>query len=129
MAGEAQIAVTGRLGSDPEVKWLDSGTAVMKASVASTQRLKDKDGNWSDRETLWYRVELWGRLAEPAAEHLSKGDLVTVIGGVYQSSWTNKSGETVTDVRIRAEAVGKVFTPGAAPRPATAQDQNENDPW
>ena len=127
MAGEGMISVEGRLGGDPDVKFLDSGVSVSKMSVANTQRTKDKDGNWVDRETLWYRVEYWGVRGEAASENLRKGDLVLVKGAVYQSSWTDKNGDERKDVVIRADVIGKVFT--SAPNKAKEQETDESDPW
>ena len=128
MAGEGTITVEGRLGADPDIKFLDSGASVAKMSVASTQRVKDRDGNWSDRETLWYRVELWGARGEAAADNLLKGDLVMVKGAVYQSSWTDKNGDERKDVVIRADAIGKVFTP-TKKIGGSNKETDENDPW
>lgn len=127
MAGEGTISVEGRLGADPDVKFLDSGTSVAKMSVASTQRIKDKDGNWSDRETLWYRVEAWGGRGQAAADNLRKGDLVLIKGAVYQSSWTDKNGDERKDVVIRADVIGKVFTSSENTR--KQQETDSVDPW
>ncbi len=131
MAGEGTLTVVGRLGADPDLKFLDSGTSVAKMSVANTQRMKDKDGNYSDRETIWYRVELWGKAGEAATDALHKGDLVIVNGALFQSSWTNKNGEEVRDMVIRAEHVGKVFTAksvggGSA---VASGGADPSDPW
>jgi single-strand DNA-binding protein len=131
VAGEGTLTVVGRLGADPDLKFLDSGVSVTKMSLANTQRMKDKDGNWTDRETIWYRLELWGKAGEAAADALSKGDLVIATGALFQSSWTNKNGEEVRDMVIRAEFVGKVFTSKSVGGSSAVASggADPSDPW
>jgi single-strand DNA-binding protein len=70
-----------RLAFDPELKFLTSGTAAMKARAAVTRRYQDKgSGEWKDGNTTWLDLLAYGTLAQEAAEHLRKGDLVTGSG-------------------------------------------------
>jgi len=75
MADFQQMVLAGRLGRDPELKFVgDGGTAVCRLSVAHSPDWKDKDC------TNWYNVSIWGRRGEAAAQHLSKGSQVIVTG-------------------------------------------------
>lgn len=75
------VKIIGRLGQDPEVKYIKSGTAVANLSVATSAKVKDQD------KTEWHKVVVWGKAAEFAGNHCSKGDLVSVDGWLETRSW------------------------------------------
>jgi single-strand DNA-binding protein len=91
MAGRSvnKVILLGRLGKDPEVKYTPSGTAVAKFSLATSDRFKDKDGNWQDR-TEWHNLTAWARTAEIVGEYLKKGSQVYVEGSLRTHSWDDK---------------------------------------
>ncbi|MFZ0794230.1 MAG: single-stranded DNA-binding protein, partial [Candidatus Korobacteraceae bacterium] len=64
-----KVILIGNLGKDPEVKYTPSGMAVARFSVATTDRVKDKEGNWQDR-TEWHNLVAFQRTAEIASEYL-----------------------------------------------------------
>ncbi|MFK7946740.1 MAG: single-stranded DNA-binding protein, partial [Saprospiraceae bacterium] len=59
-----RVTLIGNLGQDPEIKYLDNGTAVGRFSLATSESYKDKDGNWQDRPTEWHNIVVWRYLAE-----------------------------------------------------------------
>jgi single-strand DNA-binding protein len=67
------------LAGDPEIRYTASGQAVATLSLATSERFKNKAGEWEDR-TEWHRVVLWARLAEIAGEYLAKGKTVYIEG-------------------------------------------------
>jgi single-strand DNA-binding protein len=84
-----KVILIGNLGKDPEVKYTPSGMAVARFSVATTDRVKDKDGNWQDR-TEWHNLVAFQRTAEIAAEYLKKGNKVYIEGRLHNDSWDDK---------------------------------------
>jgi single-strand DNA-binding protein len=80
----------GRLGQDPELKYTQSGIAVAKFSLATSQQWKDQDGNTQDK-TEWHNVVAWRRLAEICAEYLKKGSKVYLEGSLSTSSWEDEN--------------------------------------
>jgi len=84
-----KVILIGNLGKDPEVKYTPSGMAVARFSVATTDRVKDKDGNWQDR-TEWHNLVAFQRTAEVAAEYLKKGNKVYIEGRLHNDSWDDK---------------------------------------
>src|SRR5690348_3934800 len=74
-----RITVVGSLGSDPEERSTSRGS-VVQFRVASTDRRRDAQGNWSDGPTSWYRVNAWGELGRNALASLRKGQRVIVAG-------------------------------------------------
>ena len=85
-----KVLLIGRLGQDPELKYTQSGIAVTKFSVATSQQWKDQDGNTQDR-TEWHNVVAWRRLAEICAEYLKKGSKVYLEGSLSTSSWEDEN--------------------------------------
>ena len=85
--------ITGRLGRDPELKFANSGTAVLRLNVAVGRR--KKDGNEWTEETVWMEVTCFGDLAENAAETLSKGDEIIAQGYVEEPRSFEKKDGTV----------------------------------
>ena len=87
--GVNKVILLGNLGKDPEVKYTQSGMAVARFSLATTERAKDKDGNWQDK-TEWHNLVAFGRTAEVAGEYLKKGRTIYIEGALRTSSWDDK---------------------------------------
>jgi len=87
--GVNKVILLGNLGRDPEVKYTQSGMAVARFSLATTERAKDKDGNWQDK-TEWHNLVAFGRTAEVAGEYLKKGRTIYIEGALRSSSWDDK---------------------------------------
>jgi single-strand DNA-binding protein len=92
MAGKGvnKVILLGRLGKDPEVRHTPSGTPVAKFTLATSDRFKDKDGQWQDR-TEWHNVTAWARTAEIVGEYLKKGAQVYIEGSLRTHSWDDKT--------------------------------------
>jgi len=86
-----KVILIGRLGKDPELKYLDSGKAVTSFSMATSEKYKDKDGERQEK-TEWHNIVLWQRLAEIANEYLNKGDLIYIEGKIQTRSYDDKNG-------------------------------------
>src|SRR5215469_4048219 len=91
MAGKGinKVILLGHLGKDPELKYTPQGTPGAKCSRATSDRYKDKEGNWQDR-TEWHNITSWGRTAEIAGEYLKKGRQVYIEGALRTHSWDDK---------------------------------------
>lgn len=99
------LTVTGNLGRDPELSYTPQGAAVCRLTVASTDRKRDEQGNWTDGETSWFRVTCWRGLAERVAESLRRGDAVVVVGSIAQRSYTDKDGNQRDSWDVTADEV------------------------
>jgi len=88
-----KVILVGNLGKDPEVKYTPQGTAVAKFSVATSERYKDKQGEWQDR-TEWHNIVAWQKLAEIIGEYVKKGNKIYIEGRLTTNSWEDqKTGE------------------------------------
>ena len=84
-----KVTLLGNLGKDPEVKFLPSGSAVANFSIATTDRHKDKAGEWQDR-TEWHNVVAYARTAEIIRDYVKKGNKIYVEGRLTTRSWDDK---------------------------------------
>jgi single-strand DNA-binding protein len=105
MAGSVnKVILIGNLGSDPEVRYLESGSAVAKFNIATTESYTNKNGERVDN-TEWHRIELWEGLAKVAEKYLKKGNQVYIEGRIRTDTWTDKEGQQRTGVTIRANSM------------------------
>lgn len=91
MAGVNKVILVGNLGKDPEVKYLEGGIAIAKFPLATTETIKDKNGQKQD-QTEWHNVVLWRGLAEIAEKYLKKGQMIYLEGKIRSRSYDDKDG-------------------------------------
>ena len=103
MLNKAQII--GRVGRDPEVRYLTSGDAVVNISLATTERWKDKSSGETKEATEWHRVNLFGRLAEIAGQYVHKGSLIYIEGKIKTRKWKDKDGTEKYTTEIFGETL------------------------
>ena len=81
-----QCNFIGRLGADPESRYLSSGDAVCNFRIAVGWKGKDKEG------AEWVPCTAYGKLAEICGEYLRKGSQVFVSGRFITRKWQDKDG-------------------------------------
>ena len=84
-----KVILLGNVGKDPEVKFLPSGAAVANFSIATSDRYKDKAGEWQER-TEWHNVAAFARTAEIVRDYVKKGSKLYVEGRLTTRSWDDK---------------------------------------
>ncbi|RZU50683.1 single-strand DNA-binding protein [Krasilnikovia cinnamomea] len=107
MANETVITVVGNLTADPELRFLENGTGMVKFTVASTPRTLDRaSGQWKDGDPLFLTCTAWRDMAEHIAESLTKGTRVIVTGRLKLSRWENEQGEKRSAYGLDVDEVG-----------------------
>lgn len=84
-----KVILLGNVGKDPEIKFATSGTAIASFSLATSERFKEKSGEWADR-TEWHALTAFGKLAEIIRDYVKKGSKLYVEGSLRTSSWEDK---------------------------------------
>jgi single-strand DNA-binding protein len=84
-----KVILLGNLGKDPEIKFLPSGQAVANFGLATTERYKDKAGEWQDK-TEWHNITAYGRQAEIIRDYVKKGHKLFIEGRLTTRSWDDK---------------------------------------
>ena len=87
-----KVILIGRLGKDPETRYMTSGEAVTNATLATSENWKDKSGEKQEK-TEWHNLVFYRRLAEIAGEYLKKGSQIYVEGKLTTEKWTDKEGK------------------------------------
>lgn len=132
MAGEPTISIVGNIGSDPEMKLTPNGYNVTSFSIASTPR-SQKNGEWFDGETMWFRCFVWGENAPAAAISIHKGQKVFVDGRFKIVSYTTKDGEVRNSNEVTVDKYGlvppRIPEPVLAPISKTIEEPEDDFPW
>lgn len=96
-----KLTIVGNLGRDPELRYTPQGTAVASFSMASNEKRKDKEGTLQN-VTTWFRVTLWGNMAENATKYLTKGRSVYIEGRLRMEEFTDRDGNLRHSLEVNA---------------------------
>ena len=96
-----KVQIIGRLGNDPEIRYMPNGNAVANISVATTEKWKDQQGQPQER-TEWHKITLYKRQAEVAGEYLKKGSQAYFEGKLQTRKWQDQQGQD----RYTTEIIG-----------------------
>lgn len=90
MASLNKVILIGNLGKDPEQRFMPNGNAVCNFSIATTESWKDKQSGTKQEETTWHNITMYGKLAEIAAQYLTKGSSVYLEGKLKTRKYQDK---------------------------------------
>ena len=112
-----KVLLLGNVGKDPEIASTNGGTLVAKLSLATSERFKDKQGEWQDR-TEWHNLVAYARGAEIFRDYVHKGSKLYVEGRLTTRSWDDKeSGKKIYRTEI---VIGDISLLSDASRAAKA---------
>ncbi len=97
-----KVILIGRLGKDPETRYMPNGEAVTNVTLATSENWKDKSGVKQEK-TEWHNLVFYRRLAEIAGEYLKKGSQVYVEGKLQTRKWQDKEGRDRYTTEIIAD--------------------------
>ena len=86
-----KVILVGRLGRDPETRYMPNGDAITNFSLATDEQWRDRNGERQTR-TEWHNVSLYGKLGEIANQYLRKGSQVFIEGKIQSRKYTDKDG-------------------------------------
>ena len=120
-----KVLLIGNVGKDPEVRHLENGSMVARFSLATTEKFKDKNGEFQE-QTEWHNVVCWRSLAERIEKYVKKGSQLFIEGKIRTGSWEDKTGQIRYTVEIIADNIQilgkKQDSPGASPDRNNIQD-------
>ena len=96
-----KVILLGNVGKDPEVRSTPSGVPVATLSIATSDRVKGEDGNYTDR-TEWHSLVAFKRQAEIIRDYVRKGVKIYIEGKLQTRSWDDKR---TGDKRYKTEIV------------------------
>ncbi len=92
MSSVNKVILIGRLGKDPETRYMTNGEAVTNVSLATSDTWKDKSGEKQEK-TEWHNLVAYKRTAEVMGEYLKKGSMIYVEGKLQTRKWQDKDGK------------------------------------
>ena len=99
-----KVLLMGNLTRDPELKYLQSGQAVVNIGLAVNRKYRNKNTQEMVEETTFVDVEGWGQQAETFSKYMTKGRPVVIEGRLRLDSWEDKSsGQKRTKLRVVME--------------------------
>jgi single-strand DNA-binding protein len=79
------VTLVGRTGTDPKMKYFESGSVKCELTLAVKRRSRNSD------EPDWFTLELWDKTAEVAGNYVRKGTLIGVKGSLKFETWSDRS--------------------------------------
>ncbi len=95
-----RVELLGRVGTEPEMRYTQSGTAVTQVRLATDRRRQN-----GDSEADWHSVVAWGKTAEVVNQFVGKGDRIFVAGRLSYSSYETSDGQRRFRTEIHANEV------------------------
>ena len=111
----------GRLGKDPEARYMPNGDAVSTFSIAVGWKTKDKEG------AEWVNITAFGKLAEICNQYLTKGSQVFIQGRMKTEKYTDKAGIEKYATKIVADRMQMLGGKSEGRHEAPADDVNPLD--
>lgn len=129
--GLNKVLLLGNVGQDPDFRVTTGGAALLKIRLATSEKYKDKQGDWVER-TEWHTCLLWGRRGEAVSKFLKKGERVFVEGSIRTSSYeqdgVKKYKTEIVVSNIILAGVGKGRAAGSTAASAGAPASHEPEP-
>ena len=105
MAGSLnKVILVGHLGQDPKISYAQSGLPIANMRLATSERIRDKDGQYTER-TDWHTIVTFDKQADFCGKYLAKGSLILVEGRLQTRKWQDKEGQDRYSTEVVANSV------------------------
>jgi single-strand DNA-binding protein len=110
--GVNKVFLLGNVGKDPEIKSTAGGMTIATFGLATAERTKGADGQWTDK-TEWHNIVCFQRTAEVVRDYVKKGSQLFVEGRISNRSWDDKeSGQKKYRTEILVNELTLLGKPG-----------------
>lgn len=110
--GVNKVFLLGNVGKDPEIRATAGGMTIASFTLATADRQKDAQGNWTDR-TEWHNLVAFQRTAEVVRDYVKKGSQLFIEGKIQTRSWDDKeSGQKKYRTEILVNELSLLGKPG-----------------
>lgn len=120
------ITATGNVAADPELRYTQSGKAATTVRILCNESRKKPEGGYETVSTTGLDAQFWETDAQQVADHIRKGDYVTVTGQLTVRHYDKQDGSKGTAVEVKYPRISKGLpkagaTTAAAPGQVTIQ--------
>ncbi len=105
------IIIVGNVGRDPEMRYTPSGVPVTSFNMATNRQYNNSKGEMT-KETTWFRITCWSKLAETVNDYIKKGNKVLVEGRLVSDPatggpriFTRSDGTSAASFEVNAQIV------------------------
>ena len=132
-----RVCLIGRVGQDPEIRYLDSGVCVAQFSLATTEKgYTTQNGQQVAERTEWHDIVAWRGLAQTIEKYVKKGDKLYLEGKLRHRTYEGNDGIKRSKTDIHVENMDLLTPKGdkkplpveVAPPPAAVQQQPVQQP-
>jgi len=88
--GINKVILIGHLGQKPDLRYTPEGKAIVKVSLATTERVFSRKSGKQEVQTEWHHLVLFDQIAETAGKYLEKGSHIYVEGKLHTRQWQDK---------------------------------------
>ncbi len=99
-----KVMLIGNVGKDPDIRHLENDAVVANFTLATTERYRDKSGNWQE-QTEWHNIVCWRALAERVEKYVRKGTQLFVEGKIRTREWVDQSEQKRYAIEILADSI------------------------
>jgi len=124
--GLNKVILIGNLGADPELRHTQSGQALARLRLATSENYTDKTGKQVE-QTEWHTVIAWGKSAEIASKYLSKGRQIFVEGRLQTRKWKDKENNDRQTTEVVAQRI--LFLGGRGDAQRAAPEETSFSPF
>ena len=119
-----KVILTGNLAKDVDVRYTQSGKAVVKVGLAVTRNFKNAEG---ERDADFFNLVAWDKKAEIFKKYLHKGSKILVEGRLKNNNYEDSKGVKHYDVDIIVDSVEFMGGGKNSPNKNAADDYEENE--
>lgn len=109
-----KVMLIGRLGADPEIRYMQNGTAVANIRMATDESYRDRETGQMVDKAEWHKIVVFGRQAETCQNYLRKGSLIFLEGSLQTREWQDQQGNRRWTTEVKAQRVQFLDTRGGA---------------
>ncbi|OCL87584.1 Single-stranded DNA-binding protein [Aliarcobacter thereius] len=123
-----KVIMVGNLTRDIELKYLPSGAAIARSSIATSYKYKAQTGEQKE-EVCFLEFNIFGRIAEVANQYLRKGSKVLLEGRLVYEQWTAQDGSNRNRHTLRVDEMKMLDSKGSndgAGYNQNSYNQNQN---
>jgi single-strand DNA-binding protein len=123
VASYNRVVLVGNVTREIELKYTQSGMAVVELGLAVNEKRKNAAGEWVD-EAVFVDITFWGKTAEVCGEHVTKGQQILVEGRLKLDTWQDRN---TNEKRSKLKVVGDklVFVGSKQDRAASAPPSSD----
>ncbi|MGF6146933.1 Helix-destabilizing protein [Kingella potus] len=128
-----KVILIGRLGRDPEVRYMPNGDPVCNFTMATSETWNDRQSGQRQERTEWHNITMYRRLAEISGQYLKKGSQIYIEGRIQSRKYQDRDGNERTAYEIIANEMkmldsrqsggGAPYQEGGYPQAAPQQQQ------